>query len=189
MTRRSTLVLLLLALAILAVAMVPKQIRRYREHQEEQRLREEERRKEVEYKGPDLEVIGDPQAPLKAIWAVPVRHFTKEGVQDINEVKEWVGQHSKLVNLTIARMGAADAKAVLEANNVTCAGVSIGGYSRFQLWDRGLGHWRRQSLEMAPGVTYRSWDVIDVFEQYLENQGHLPRNRTLGQPGTGTKYQ
>ncbi len=138
---------------------------------------------QAKYGGAPVEVIGDANAPLRALWVVPGHAIMEEGVQAVEEVKEWVGEHPKLVRLTVAILNTAQANQVMQAEGVRCAGLSVKGQTRFRLWDKNARRFREVVFEKAPGPpAFRAPQVIDFFEQYLENAGHLPRNRTLGQP-------
>jgi len=183
-TKRQALLLLALAIGFLAASLVPQAIHE-RRLAERKRLQEEARRANLaEYQGPNLEILGNADAPLKAIWCLPNRPITKGGLAIIEEVKAYVRQHPDRVNLTILKMNTPEGDEVMKAHNLDCAGITIDGISGFRVWDRSVGHSRNVLLEKAPAE--RGWkaaDVIDVFEQWLENRGHLPRNRTLGMPG------
>ena len=181
MNRGVALALLCAALVLLGIVLGPQELQRYRERQQQERIRQQERMNQVNYPGPDVEGVGSPNAPLKPFWVVPNGPFTKEGVATVEEVKKWVREHPNLVYLTLVRIHTPEGDRVMKANKLTCAGITVKGVSGFQVWDKQVGHARIVELNRAPGPgSYEVSDVIDVFEQALEILGHLPRNRTLG---------
>lgn len=134
------------------------------------------------YGGANVEVIGEASAPLKPLWVLPNHALADEVLQSIEEVKQWVRQHPKLVQLSVAVINTREAAPLMRAEGVKCAGLSVQGITRFRLWDRKAGRFQQVVFERAPSsATYLAPQIIDFFEQYLERIGHLPLNRTLGQ--------
>jgi len=136
----------------------------------------------AKYPGPNVEVMGEEGAVIDALWVLPPHELTQDVLDSLEAVKQWVKAHPKLVHLTIAVLKTKEAEPVLKRYGQSCAGVTINGQSKFRLWDKAQGKFRDVPFEKAPGpYSYNGHDVIDLLEQYLENTGHLPRNRTLGQ--------
>ena len=183
MSKRAAILLLSLGLAVVLVFTVPDAVRSLRSSRQARLAQQQARASGALYEGPDVETIGQPEAPLHPIWVVPDHPITREGVEQIEQVKQWVRQHPNLVNLTIARMHTPEGDKVMMSHDLTCAGITIDGRSRFSLWDAQAKKSRRLRVDRVPGRTsYQASDVIDLFEQALENMGRLPRNRTLGRP-------
>ena len=140
------------------------------------------------YSGHNVESFGEAKAPLKALWVLPNHALAPEVLQTIEDVKQWVGKHPSLVRLTLATIHTKEAGPVMKAEGVNCAGVSIAGRTRFDLWDRQKRQFRHVAFEKAPSpVSYMGPDIIDLFEQYLENARLMPANRTVGQPSRGAR--
>jgi len=138
------------------------------------------------YSGPNVASLGQANAPIQPLWVLPNHALAEDVLQTIEEVKQWVGQHPTLVRLTIAVIHTKEAAPVMKAEGVNCAGVSIGGRTRFDLWDKQKGRFRQVAFEKAPSpATYMAPEIIDLLEQYLENAKLMPANRTLGQPERG----
>jgi len=183
MSKRSAILLSGVGLVVVLVLVLPDAVRSYLSGRQTRLAQQRARSSRSLYEGPDVESLGEANAPLHPIWIVPNHPITRQGVEQIEQVKQWVKEHPNLVNLTIARMHTPEGDKVMQSHDLTCAGITIEGGSRFLLWDRDAKTFRRLRVDQVPGPSsYQASDVIDLFEQDLENMGRLPRNRTLGQP-------